>query len=234
MGTLAELRELKINLMNNEITEKAMRMGPLESHSRLEMLDLNFSNNKLTDFAFKNLCNSVSNVKSIRKIRLVFDTCCLTEKGCLYLGRLISQEPNLEEIDLSIRENDVKFDGIQYICAGLIQIKRVKKLRLNLEGTLIGDYSANYLATCLLKLRNLSFVDLNLENCDLSSETMGNIVKAVHECCRKTEEISIDMRRNREIKKELLEQLRREMESSKVAIKVDQMPAESATGFITA
>ena len=127
----------------------------------------------------------------------------------------------------------MKFDGVQYICAGLIQIKRVKKLRLNLEGTLIGDYSANYLATCLLKLRYLSFVDLNLENCDLSSETMSNIVKAVHECCKKTEEITIDMRRNRSTKKELMDQLRREMESKKVAIKVDPIQ-EGSSSFITA
>ncbi len=101
-------------------------------------------------------------VKSISKIRLVFDTCSLTEKGCLYIGRLISQEPKLEEIDLSIRYNDVKFEGVQYICAGLIQIKKIKKLKLNFEGTLIGDYSANYLASCLLKLRSLHSVDLNL------------------------------------------------------------------------
>jgi hypothetical protein len=41
----------------------------------------------------------------------------------------------------------------------------VEKLKINLEGTRIGDYAANYLASCLLKLRSLSSVDLNLENC---------------------------------------------------------------------
>jgi hypothetical protein len=60
---------------------------------------------------------------------------------------------------------------------------------------------------------------------------MANIVKAVRECCQKTEEISIDMRRNREIKQELLEQLRRSMENRKVAIKVDTL---AQTSFITA
>jgi hypothetical protein len=125
----------------------------------------------------------------------------------------------------------VKFEGVQFICAGLIQVKRIRKLKLNLEGTLVGDYAANYLASCLLKLRNLSSVDLNLENCDLTSETMANIVKAVRECCQKTEEITIDMRRNREIKQELLEQLRRSMENRKVAIKVDSL---AQTSFITA
>jgi len=74
----------------------------------------------------------------------------------------MSQQPLVEEIDISLRSNDVKFDGIQYICAGLIQIKKIKKLKINLEGTLIGDYSANYLASCLLRLRNLNLVDLNL------------------------------------------------------------------------
>ena len=63
--------------------------------SHLETLDLNLSNNKLSDFAFKYLCNSVLNLKTINKLRLAFDTCSLTEKGCHYIGRLISQEPKL-------------------------------------------------------------------------------------------------------------------------------------------
>jgi hypothetical protein len=59
---------------------------------------------------------------------------------------------------------------------------------------------------------------------------MGNIVRAVRECCKETDEITIDMRRNKEIKKELLEELRASMQNSKVAIKVDGEPS----GFITA
>lgn len=51
---------------------------------------------------------------------------------------------------------------MEYICAGLIKTKRLKKLRLIMEGTQIGDYSANYLAKCLLKIRTLTSVDLNL------------------------------------------------------------------------
>ena len=98
----------------------------------------------------------------------------------------------------------MQFNGVQCICAGLISVKKVEKLKLNFEGTKIGDHAANYLASCLLKLRSLSSVDLNLENCELSSPTMTTIVKAVRECCQKGEEITIDMRRNREIKKELL------------------------------
>ena len=73
-------------------------------------------------------------------------------------------------------------------------------------------------------------MDLNLENCELSSETMSNIVRAVRECCQKADEISIDMRRNREIKKELLEQLRASMENRKVAIKCDN---EQNSSFLT-
>ena len=72
-------------------------------------------------------------------------------------------------------------------------------------------------------------MDLNLEDCNLSSETMGNIVRAVRECSQKNEEITIDMRRNKEIKKELLEQLRASMENKKVAIKVD----EQSSSFLT-
>ena len=97
----------------------------LESLAKLEVLDLNFSNNNLSDFAFKYLCNSVLNLKCITKLRLIFDTCSLTEKGCHYLGRLISQEPRLQEVDLSIRYNDVRFDGVQCICAGLICVKKI-------------------------------------------------------------------------------------------------------------
>ena len=58
---------------------------------------------------------------------------------------------------------------------------------------------------------------------------MGNIVRAVRECSQKNEEITIDMRRNKEIKKELLEQLRASMENKKVAIKVD----EQSSSFLT-
>jgi hypothetical protein len=91
------LRQLKINLMNNEITEKSMKLGSpfLENMAKLETLDLNLSNNKLSDFAFKYLCNSVLTLKAITKLRLVLDTCSLSEKGCHYVGRLISQEPRL-------------------------------------------------------------------------------------------------------------------------------------------
>jgi hypothetical protein len=60
---------------------------------------------------------------------------------------------------------------------------------------------------------------------------MANIVKAVRECCQKTEEITIDMRRNREIKQELLEQLKRSLSNRRVAIKVDNLEQGS---FITA
>lgn len=93
VSRVSGLKELKLNLMNNDITEKSMKTGSpfLEGLAALEQLDLNFSNNRLSDFAFKYLCNSVLLLKSLRQIRLVFDTCSLTEKGCLYLGRLISQ-----------------------------------------------------------------------------------------------------------------------------------------------
>lgn len=62
--------------------------------------------------------------------------------------------------------------GVQCICTGLISTKKLKKLRIIFDSTKIGDYAANYLATCLLKIRTLTNVDLNMENCDLSEVTM--------------------------------------------------------------
>lgn len=47
-------------------------------------------------------------------------------------------------------------------------MKRIKKLKICCEATNIGDESANYLAMCLLKMRHLVSVELNLDNCDLT------------------------------------------------------------------
>ena len=69
--------------------------------------------------------------------------------------------------------------GVQCICTGLLSTKKLKKLKLVFESTKIGDYAANYLATCLLKIRTLMSVDLNMENCDLGELTMENITKLV-------------------------------------------------------
>lgn len=97
ISKIESLRSLKVNLMNNEITEKSMKTGSphLENLINLEGLDLNLSNNRLSDFSFKYLCNSLLSLKTMVRLRLVLDTCSLTEKGCHYIGRLISQEPRL-------------------------------------------------------------------------------------------------------------------------------------------
>lgn len=58
---------------------------------------------------------------------------------------------------------------------------------LDLEGTYIGDYAANYLASCLLKIRTLTSVDMNMENCNLKAETMENILRLVKEYSKKAE-----------------------------------------------
>lgn len=125
------------------------------------------SNNKISDQGLKNLTVFLGAISSIRKLRLILDNCELTEKGCLYIGRLISQLPTLTDLELSLRYNEIKLKGIQCICQGLLTTKKVKKLKLILEATKIGDYAANYLASCLLKIRGLSAVDLNMENCEL-------------------------------------------------------------------
>jgi hypothetical protein len=51
---------------------------------------------------------------------------------------------------------------VQCICTGLLSSKKLKRLKLILDSTKIGDYAANYLATCLLKIRTLTNVDLNM------------------------------------------------------------------------
>ena len=82
-------------------------------------------------------------------------------------------------------------------------------MKLILEATKIGDYAANYLGSCLLKIRGLSYVDLNMENCELSEITMENIMKLVKECSKKAEEITVNMRKNREIRLELYDQIKK-------------------------
>ena len=74
----------------------------------------------------------------------------------------------LDDLEISLRHNDVKLEGIQYICAGILKVKRIRKIKICCESTNIGDESANYLAMCLLKMRHLTNVDLNLDNCNLS------------------------------------------------------------------
>lgn len=96
MKTLAKntsLQELKLNLLNNEITEKGIRAGMpyFDNFSALSNLDLNFSNSKLTEPAFKSLCTSILLAPRLTQLRLIFDGCGVTSKACLYIGRLISQ-----------------------------------------------------------------------------------------------------------------------------------------------
>ncbi len=46
------------------------------------------------------------------------------------MGRLISEEAGLEELELSLKHDDIKLAGIQYICAGLLKVKRIRKLKI--------------------------------------------------------------------------------------------------------
>ena len=80
---------------------------------------------------------------------------------------------------MSLKHDNIKLAGIQYICAGLLKVKRIRKLKICFEATNIGDESANYLAMCLLKMRHLTNVELNLDNCNLTGETVENIIKTV-------------------------------------------------------
>jgi len=74
---------------------------------------------------------------------------------------------------------------------------------------------------CLLKMRHLTTVELNLDNCNLTSETVENIIKTVKECSKKTEEITINLRRNHELKLELYEQIKKDLQGSRIAIRLD-------------
>ena len=56
-----------------------------------------------------------------------------TEKGCIYIGRMISQLDKLTHFEISLKENDIKLKGIQYICQGLLSCKKIKKLKIVLD-----------------------------------------------------------------------------------------------------
>lgn len=100
-------------------------------------------------------------------------------------------------------------------------MKRIRKLKICFEATNIGNESANYLAMCLLKMRHLTNVELNLDNCNLTNETVENIIKTVKECSKKTEEITINLRKNQELKLELYEQIKKDLQGSRIAIRLD-------------
>ncbi len=93
-----QLKELKLNLLSNELSEKGT--GNFSKHfetlTSLKSIDLNISNNpNFNDGAIRLLSKSLLMIKGISKLRLLLDSLDLTEKGCLYLGRLISEEPSL-------------------------------------------------------------------------------------------------------------------------------------------
>jgi hypothetical protein len=54
-------------------------------------------------------------------------------------------------------------------------------------------------------MRHLTNVELNLDNCNLTNETVENIIKTVKECSKKTGEITVNLRKNQELKLELYE-----------------------------
>lgn len=61
----------------------------------------------------------------------------------------------------------MSIESIKFLCVGLNSLERLKKLKLVFEGTRIGDEAALLIAKCLLKIKTLTGVDLNMENCDL-------------------------------------------------------------------
>lgn len=182
------MRKLKLNLIGNEITDKGLKNSPsFEKYIHLKDINVNLSHNKIEDVGVKQLTKLIGELKQLTNLRLIFDSCGVSEKGCLYIGRLLSQNQDIVELEISLKENLIELKGIQCLCSGLVYIKKLRRLMLDLEGTYIGDYAANYLASCLLKIRTLTSVDMNMENCNLKAETMENILRLVKEYSKKAE-----------------------------------------------
>lgn len=64
----------------------------------LQNININVSNNKLGDIGTKTLAVGLIDLGNLTKLKLVLDGVEVTEKGCHYIGRLISKLPNLIEL----------------------------------------------------------------------------------------------------------------------------------------
>jgi hypothetical protein len=56
---------------------------------------MNLSNNKIGDLGMKSLSVGLIGLTNVTKLKLYLDGIDVTEKGCHYLGRLISQLQHL-------------------------------------------------------------------------------------------------------------------------------------------
>lgn len=117
-------------MISNLLTEKGLKLATLENLKNLHIVNLNVSNNKIGDLGVKSLSIGLIGQASIEKLKLSLDGVDVSEKGCHYLGRLISQLPHLTELDLNIRYNNIMLKGVQCICTGLLSTKKLKKLKL--------------------------------------------------------------------------------------------------------
>lgn len=77
------------------MTEKSFKFVSLETLKSLHNISINLSNNKIGDLGIKSLCVGLIGLASIQRLKLLLDGVEVTEKGCHYLGRLISQLPHL-------------------------------------------------------------------------------------------------------------------------------------------
>ena len=78
----------------------------------LESLDLNLSHNKLEDTGVKYMSKAILEIKTLRKLRVAYDWCLVTAKGCLYVGRMISELPELRDLELSLKHNEITHEGV--------------------------------------------------------------------------------------------------------------------------
>lgn len=61
----------------------------------LHSININLSNNKIGDIGTKTLAVALIDLTNLTKLKLILDGIDVTEKGCHYIGRLISKLPNL-------------------------------------------------------------------------------------------------------------------------------------------
>lgn len=61
----------------------------------LHNLSINLSNNKIADLGIKAISVALIGLANLQRLKLFLDSVDVTEKGCHYLGRLISQLAHL-------------------------------------------------------------------------------------------------------------------------------------------
>jgi hypothetical protein len=171
-GTCKHVRELRLVLWNNQITEKSIETmaAKLPELCSLEKIYINLSNNKIGDGGVRLLGKSMIDIPLLREIKLGFDSTGTTEVGCRYIGRM-----------LSVLKKDVK---------------KLSQLWLVLEGCKVTDDGIILLSKVLPRLKQLQSVYINLADCSLFDDAMFTLIHSIQTNVETVKEISLDLRRN--------------------------------------